>query len=84
MEPIDVATRGAAEAAIEAYRAALRSKASRSVADDVALARFRAYFPLATKDDCRGSMREHLSSRHVMQRQDVRGRAFAAALVVSS
>ena len=84
MEPIDVATRGAAEAAIEAYSAALRSKASQTVADDVALARFRAYFPLATKDDCRGSMHEHLSSLRVMQRQDVRRTAFAAALVVSS
>jgi hypothetical protein len=81
MEPIDVATTGAAEAAITAYRAARRSRASRTVADDVALARFRAYFPLATKDDCRGSMREHLSSWR-LQRREIRRPAFTAALVV--
>jgi hypothetical protein len=82
MEPIDVATTEAAEAAITAYRAARRSRASRRVADDVALARFRAYFPLATKDDCRGSMREHLPSWRLSQRREIRRPAFTAALVV--
>ena len=61
MEPIDLTILEAAEAAIAAYRAARRARAGRHVADDVALARYRAYFPLATDTECRSRMREHLA-----------------------
>jgi hypothetical protein len=86
MEPTDLDTMHAAEAAITAYRAARRSQASRSVADDVALARFRAYFPLATESDCRGVMRNHLFSKRLAQRRAIKETrsALALALAVSN
>ena len=84
MEPIDLTTREAAQAAIAAYRAARRARASRRVADDVALARFRAYFPLATGDDCRGTMRVHMSYTRLMQGRTVSKPLFPAVLVTSN
>jgi hypothetical protein len=84
MEPTAFFTVQAAEAAIAAYRAARRSRASRSVADDVALARFRAYFPLATGNDCRGVMREHISYKRSAQRRATRAATVPLALAVSN
>jgi hypothetical protein len=65
MEPraVDISESAAAEAAFQAYRDARRAQASRSIADDVALARYRAYFPLATRHQCRSSMRTHLAAK---------------------
>jgi hypothetical protein len=69
MEPTAFNRTQAAAAAIKAYRTALRCKASRTVADDVALARFRAYFPLASKIECRGTMHDFLAEeRRIRQR----------------
>jgi len=84
MEHLGTSAPHAAEAAIAAYRAARRAKASRIVADDVALARFRAFFPLATVNDCRFRMREYLAhTRMVRQRAIVRA-AYALELAVSN
>jgi hypothetical protein len=69
MEPTAFNRVQAAAAAIRAYRTALRCRASRTVADDVALARFRAYFPTASKIECRGTMRDFLAQeRRIRQR----------------
>ncbi|HEX2115972.1 MAG TPA: hypothetical protein VHM01_16320 [Alphaproteobacteria bacterium] len=84
MEPTDLTTIQAAEAAVAAYRAARRSRASRNVADDVALARFRAYFPLATESDWHGAMREHLSHKRAAQRRAIKRTRLALALSVSN
>jgi len=84
MEPIDLTTAHAAEAAVAAYRAARRLQASRSVADDVALARFRAYFPLASESEYRGVMREHLSHKRSALRRFVRETRLQLALAVSN
>ena len=61
MEPTAFNKAQAAAAAIKAYRTALRCRASRTIADDVALARFRAYFPMASRSDCRSTMRDFLA-----------------------
>ena len=73
MEPTAFNKAQAAAAAIRAYRTALRCKASRTIADDVALARFRAYFPMASKIECRGTMRDFLAQeRRIRQRMIAR------------
>jgi hypothetical protein len=84
MEPFDLSTTEAAEAALAAYRAARRSMASRSIADDVALARFRAYFPLATASECRHRMLAHLVVRRSARQRVSTRPGYSAALVVSN
>lgn len=83
MEPIAMGMSDAAEAAFRAYRAARRSHATRNIADDVALARYRAYFPLATESECHLSIRIHLaakrSARQLLLR---RGQARELALAI--
>jgi hypothetical protein len=83
MEPVVVETADAAEAAFQAYRAALRSHVSRSIADDVALARYRAYFPLATDMECRSSIRTHLAAKRSARQLSLqRGRSRGLVLAV--
>lgn len=62
MEPKAEREARAVVAAFQAYRAARRAQASDNVADDVALARFRAYFPLATQVEVRRQMRTHFAT----------------------
>ena len=62
MEPRRTMANKAIQAAFEAYREARRSQASSTVADDVALARFRAYFPLATRNEVHRKLREHFAT----------------------
>jgi hypothetical protein len=84
MEPIVVGASDAAEAAFQAYKAARRSHVSRSIADDVALARYRAYFPLATNTECRLSIRMHLAAkRSARQLSPERGRPPSLVLAIS-
>jgi len=84
MEHLGLSMAHAAEAAITAYRAARRAKASRLTADDVALARFRAYFPLATASDCSHRMREHLAHARVLRQRAIIRAAYGLELAVSN
>jgi hypothetical protein len=83
MEPIGL-SQSAAAAAITAYRSARRSKVARRVADDVALARYRAYFPLASEGECRGKMREHLARERQMRQRAVERSNMSVMLAVSN
>jgi hypothetical protein len=84
MEPIDLTTHEALEAAVAAYRAARRTRAERHVADDVALARYRAYFPLATDSECRSRMREHLEQERLLRQRILMQTRSALDLAVSN
>jgi hypothetical protein len=84
MEHLVTSAPHAAEAAITAYRAARRAKASKIVADDVALARFRAFFPLATASECRHRMHEHLAHTRLLRQRAIIRAAYALDLAVSN
>jgi hypothetical protein len=81
MEPTAFNKAQAAAAAIKAYRTALRCKSSRTVADDVALARFRAHFPLASRTECRSTMREYLAQERRIRRRAAVRSAFTIELL---
>jgi hypothetical protein len=73
MEPRRAMAKKAIQAAFDAYRAARRSQASNAVADDVALAKFRAYFPLATLSEVRGKLREHVAAETISRQRRMNG-----------
>lgn len=81
---LDLTASAAAEAAITAYRAARRARAGRQIADDVALARYRAYFPLATTMECRIRMHAHLAHERTLRQRTVTRPAFALELAGSN
>jgi hypothetical protein len=83
MEHLGMSVSHAAAAALAAYRAARRANASKTVADDVALARFRAFFPMANGDECRDRMQEHLADASLLGRSVART-ACALELAVSN
>jgi hypothetical protein len=84
MEPVHLTALEAAEAAMTAYRAARRARAGRQVADDVALARYRAYSPLATNMECRNRMREHLEHERTLRQRTLARATFALELAISN
>jgi hypothetical protein len=84
MEPIDLTMYEAVEAAVAAYRAARRNQAEHHIADDVALARYRAYFPLATDNECRCRMREHLEQERLSRQRTLVRTLSALDLAVSN
>lgn len=80
MEPRRAMAQKAIQAAFKAYRAARRSQASSTVADDVALARFRAYFPLATRGEVHRKLREHFATEWMPRQRRVMARRTAGGL----
>lgn len=61
-------TSRAAESALNAYRIARRTHASAPVAMDVAIARYRAYFPLAASIDVKKALARHHARERMLAR----------------